>query len=536
MNFEGFSTGNKSVQVISTDASSLQQDYTEAHGKRLESRGGHFSSSQLIPVYCAALVGYDADDVYNNLLYNLREELVRTDKLLIFKADSFNNPRNDETGAFTSIDRTDKHKMISGLCARLIFPNDPVRTDSVRRALSDMLSHSSDPVGKLFNVGVKLVVWYNRCINCTGEFQSGLREIPVMLFYGNITSLELQLLHLLSYAGFDVLYITPDKSGIQMLKEENYCSRMQIFELPNSKEVIPYPDKEVKTRVATVAYNAERELDTLLYGGDTMFRDYQFSDMESTVLKTTYDEIDVLWHQQSRYRTGFQVMGDRVRVPNIFAKISGVPDGNIRRYWDDVEEKLSPSTVIMVKAPAYKAPMESQLRMFDPYHDGHTLWVDKLKKSELNKYGFLSDELQLLIFNKIQEAYDSKFLDFEDERELMQYLIYVGLNLDRSILRILQKYDFTKDIPKFIVIDAIEDPFSKIECVQLVLLSMLGFDILIYTPTGYRNLEAYIKPNAYELHQMNEYKYNVTVPRFKIPDKIQQKKGGLFQNLFRKGR
>jgi hypothetical protein len=110
------------------------------------------------------------------------------------------------------------------------------------------------------------------------------------------------------------------------------------------------------------------------------------------------------------------------------------------------------------------------------------------------------------------------------------------MNLDRNILRILQKYDFTKDIPKFIVIDAIEDTFSMRECIQLVFLSMLGFDILVYAPTGYRDLETFVSPKAYENHRMNEFKYNVTVPRFKIPDKIPQKKSGLFSNLFKKGR
>lgn len=310
---------------------------------------------------------------------------------------------------------------------------------------------------------------------------------------------------------------------------------MQIFELENSKPVMPYPDKEVRTKVATVAYNAERELDTVLYGGDTMFRDFQFSDMEAAVLKTTYDEIDVLWNEFARFRTGFSVKGQRVVVPTIFAKISGIRDGNVNAYWDEVRDKLTPNTILTVKSPAYRAPDKSMLRKYDPYHDGHHLFVEKLKQSPMNPYGFLSDELQLLILNKIQEAFDSGYLMIDD-REKMQQLIFAGLNLDRNVLRILQKYDFTKEIPKFIVIDTIEDTFSIMECTQLVLLGMLGFDILIYTPTGYRDLETFISPTAYELHQMNEYKYNLSVPKFKIPDKVQPKKGGLFQNLFRKGR
>ena len=114
----------------------------------------------------------------------------------------------------------------------------------------------------------------------------------------------------------------------------------------------------------------------------------------------------------------------------------------------------------------------------------------------------------------------------------------MGLNLDKEILRILQKFDFTKDIPKFIVVDTIEDTFSKVECIQLVLLNLLGFDILIYTPTGYKDLETYISPNAFETYTMNEFKYNTRIPRFKLPSTVPEpnNNGGFINKLFKKGR
>ena len=116
-------------------------------------------------------------------------------------------------------------------------------------------------------------------------------------------------------------------------------------------------------------------------------------------------------------------------------------------------------------------------------------------------------------------------------------MLYVGTNLEREILKLLQKYDFTKDIPKLIIIDVIEDTFSKIECIQLVLFNLLGFDMLVYTPTGYRNIETFVSDAAFETHTMNEFEYNVHIPKFKIPDSIPEPSGkGLFGKLFKKGR
>ena len=119
----------------------------------------------------------------------------------------------------------------------------------------------------------------------------------------------------------------------------------------------------------------------------------------------------------------------------------------------------------------------------------------------------------------------------------MPMIIYVGTNIDREILKLLQKYDFTKDIPKLIVIDVIEDTFSKVECIQLLLYNLLGFDILVYTPTGYKNIETFVSDEAFETHTMNEFQYNIRVPKFKIPDSIPEPDdGGLFGKLFKKGR
>ena len=340
----------------------------------------------------------------------------------------------------------------------------------------------------------------------------------------------------MSRLGIDVLYICSNLTGLTALKQNNLEGRMQIFELPCSLPVTPYPDKLVKAKLATVAYNASRELDNILYNSNTIFRDFQFSDMQSLTLKTTYDEIDVLWHQPSKYRTGFGASETRVTVPNIFAKISGVKDGNLNAYWDSVKWKLSPDTRVIIKSPSYKKYAESQLDVYKPYYNGEQILTEKLKNSPLNKYNYLSDNLQNLIFSKMQEAVDSGFLKL-DQNELLPMILYVGTNLDREVLKLLQKYDFTKDIPKLIIIDVIEDTFSKVECIQLVLYNLLGLDILIYTPTGYRNIETFVSDMAFETHTMNEFEYNVHIPRLKIPDTIpEQSSGGLFSKLFKKGR
>lgn len=541
MIFEGFSTENKKlVQTISTTFRTLAEDITESHSERLSSRGGHFTAEQLIPVYFAAVVGVpsgeDEKAGFRNMLYELRESLIKSPKLLFYSEYNLKPPSPEELSAFDGIvsDSGDDSVLLESLKGAINIEGDEVRTNLARETLPLFLSGMSG--NDMFSAASTLIVRMNRCFG-SEAFKRDHTEIPVLMYYGNIGPSETAFLHFMSRLGTDVLYICGDTSGLAELKRNNLEGRMQIFELPCSAPAEPYPDRPVRAKLATAAYNASKELNNILYNSNTIFRDFQFSDMRTVTLKTTCEEIDVLWHQPARYRTGFEVNGDKVTVPNIFAKISGVKDGNLNAYWDSVKRKLSPDTRVIIKAPSYRKYADSQLGIFSRYFRGEQILTEQLKASPLNKYGYLSDSLQTLIFSKMQEAVDSGFLKIPAEK-LLPLVIYVGTNLDREILRLLQKFDFTKDIPKLIIIDVIEDTFSMIECIQLVLYSLLGFDILICTPTGYRDIETFVSETAFETHTMNGFEYNVHIPRLKIPDSIPEPKdsGGLFGRLFKKGK
>ncbi len=539
MVFEGFSTENKKlVQTVTTSSETLNKDIFESHAERLASRGGHFTADQLIPVYFAAFVGtpmeIDAQNEFRNMLFKLRDDLIRSPKLLFYIENEMKAPSQEELSIFDGIDASaDREKLLSDITERISIPFDELRTKLAKEALPLFLKNMNGEA--MLETARTLIIRMNRCL-CSDIYKNDHSEIPVLLYYGGIAPDGVMFLHFMSRLGLDVVYVCSSKAPLPTLSRNNLEGRMQIFELSASTPVAPYPDKPVRTKISTVAYNAYKELDTILYSGNTMFRDFQFEDMQSVTLKTTYDEIDILWHQQAKYRTGFDVKDDKAVVPTIFAKISGVKDGDMGDYWNSVKKKLSPYTRLIYKSPGYKKYGESQLGVYSPYYSGNKIFTDQLKNSPVNKYGFLSDSLQTLIFSKMQEAVDSGFLKLP-ANELVPMVIYVGTNIDREILKLLQKYDFTKDIPKLIVIDAIEDTFSKVECIQLVLYSLLGFDIIVYTPTGYKNIETFVSDAAFETHVMNEFQYNVHIPRFKIPDSVPEPDGGgLFGKLFRKGR
>ncbi len=521
------------VQRLSTTAAGIFEDFMVDRRTRVVKSGGVFTEDGVIPVYCAALIGFDDEAVYSNMLLKFKEGFAGSKKQLIFIEKPLANPTADEIKLLGSVTRNSTSDMIDDLALRIKLNGDPVRTalaqTELRKLLNELYTGNQTVT---FNYGSKLISWLYRCTQAR-KYAVQYEDIPVILYYGAISQSELYFLNFMSRCGFDVIYITPDKQLLDLVIDRNQGGRMQIFQLPQSRESGSYPDKPVKMKMATVAYSAERELDTMLYGGDAgIFRDFQFPNSQTVTLKTTLEEIGILWKQEARFRQGFATSGNLVTVPNIFAKISGVKDGNISAYWEEIRGRLTPETILRVKEAKDPQPGDLDLSAYRSFCRNGKIDTERLKASTLNRCSYLPDRIQDMYLFKMQEAVDSGFLKLSGD-ELMCSVLHYGLNMDKEFMKMLQSFDFTKQLPKLIWIDPVEQTFTLEECVQLVLCSLIGFDILIYTPTGYKNLETFVSADAFEEHTLNEFMYNVEVPKFKIPSETRN--SGFFGRLFRKG-
>lgn len=521
------------VERLSTTAAGIFEDFMTDRRTRVVKHGGVFTEDGVIPVYCAALIGYDEEAVYTNMLLKFKESFAGSKKQLIFIEKPLANPTADEIKLLGSVTRSSTSDMIDDLALRIKLNGDPTRTalaqTELRKLLNELYTGNQTVA---FNYGSKLISWLYRCTQAR-KYAVQYEDIPVILYYGAISQSELYFLNFMSRCGFDVIYITPDKQLLDLVIDKNLGGRMQIFQLPQSKESGSYPDKPVKMKMATVAYSAERELDTMLYGGDAgIFRDFQFPNSQTVTLKTTLEEIGILWKQEARFRQGFATSGNLVTVPNIFAKISGVRDGSISAYWEEIRERLTPDTILRIKEAKDAQPENPDLSAYRSFYRNGKIDTEQLKSSTLNRCSYLPDRIQDMYLYKLQETVDSGFLKLSGD-ELMCSVLHWGLNMDKEFMKMLQSFDFTKQLPKLIWIDAVEQTFTLEECVQLVLCNLIGFDILIYTPTGYKNLETFVSADAFEEHTLNEFMYNLEVPKFKIPSET--KNSGFFGRLFRKG-
>ena len=84
--------------------------------------------------------------------------------------------------------------------------------------------------------------------------------------------------------------------------------------------------------------------------------------------------------------------------------------------------------------------------------------------------------------------------------------------MPKEILRLIQKFDFTKKNPKLVYINSGEKGISLEDSILIAFLNLLGFDIVFFVPTGYQTVEKHFNKLNLEEHQIGEYKYDLKIP------------------------
>lgn len=480
----------------------------------------------------SACFGADERSEYRNRLFHLKQQLEGRPAKQILIDHKIAAPTVDEAAPFRTVDKNQpRPALIRDLCARLAPACGRVQCLLAQCALEQILSlcPERDPV-RFYNYGVRLACWLRRYMEllfdaCQTAYQ------PAAVFYGPITSGEISLLWGLAHTGCDVLYFCPDRTAKAVFDGHFLPKDWRELDFPDTLPVEPFPQREERLQAATAAYHASRELDTLLYRDTGIFRDRQFARSQPITLKTTYDEIAQLWKEEAQYRPSFGTRDGVVYVPNLFAKISGVDRGDKALYWDNIRAMVTEQTYLVTSLPFWKreGTRETRSQAGALFH-GSRLDPDAVKRSPLYRYAHLPDDTQDYILEKIQALIDYDMIA-DGGACLPHSILSTLMNLDKELLRLLQNFDFTRTIPKLLIVDVQETLFSLEECILLAFLNQVGFDIAVFSPTGYRDLEAHLRPDSFETHIVGPFLFDLSVP-----DLRRRPPGDWFNRLFGAGR
>lgn len=468
--------------------------------------------------YNAFVVQYGVEDklLFPSDMVAFYQQLKREGRKVCLENGRLPPPTPEEIAAVRRRNHQTAEQLAADLAANLQYPNNQQLQTLMRQAFLDVVLEEDKAVGgnlnRLLNKAVYLVAWMKRYQK--DLFQNWQApEVGVFLLFGACSGdNEALFLRLLAKLPVDVLVLLPDLNAPCVLKDPALLDLHKEQSLP----MTDFPVEPSQMRVRTAAYQAEREMDSILYQNTGLYRAKQHQKAEAVTLQTMYEEIGLLWDQELKYRPGFAAEGDTVTVPVLLEKICGIKDGPILPYWLDIKKLVTPETTLVTKLPWQTGleanPMKPYATQF--LRQGR-LQREKIKQHKDYPYGILRPEIQDYLLDKLQVLLDEKLIAGTYQNGTEYTIVSTILGLPKDLLRRIQNFDFTKKNPKLIIISTTEETLSLEDSILVAFLNLVGFDILFFVPTGYQSIEKYFqKPFANE-HQLGPYRYDLQVPDFR---------------------
>ncbi|MBQ8825201.1 MAG: hypothetical protein IJZ64_08260, partial [Ruminococcus sp.] len=262
---------------------------------------------------------------FQSELIQFHTELLNQKRKVVIVENSISPPVPDEINTVKRGIYQNVEQMMMDLSTKIYNYSDATMNSILRKAFIDVFKELSEDKNmtlmKLVNIAIYVICWYRR-------FQYELfsnwknKEVSCFIKFGVCqNSKEAIFIKFLTHLPIDVIIFNPNLNDNMNIINDKLLYNVYY---PEKLNIDSFPDRNSYVRIGTAAYHAERELDTLMYTDSGMYRNHQYSKAVSVTLRTMYEEIEILWQQELKYRPSFSTVEGVVNMPVIFAKVSGV--------------------------------------------------------------------------------------------------------------------------------------------------------------------------------------------------------------------
>ena len=478
----------------------------------------------------ARINGCDNRNTYVNNLYLLYQDLKKANRSIKVINNKITNPSVDEISKIKRGNYANENQLIMDLKKNINLKSNTF-IDVARDAFVDTMIETGKlmnmDLNKMMNKGIYILCWFQRYIPDLLGNTDIHSPAPILIYFGNVeTNTESLFLNMAAKLPIDVIIFNPEKKGDKLTGE-----RLYEVNFEETLKVNEYPTDGNNLSMGTMAYNAERDLDTMMYSDTGMYRDMQFSKANIIKLSTTYEEINIYWKQEARFRPNFSTVDDIVNIPVMFAKISGVANSDTNTYFQNIKDLLTDTTLIYKNENIYDRNCTVAAGVPSFFKNGR-LDREGIKHSQIYKYDYLRAETQDYILDKLSELLRRKTIAGTGQNGTEYKIITIVLDLPKEILRFIQSFDFTKCPPKLIIVNTTETVISLEDSIIVAFLNLIGFDIVFFIPTGYDNVNKYFNNQIMEEHIIGNYLYDIAIPDFNRLRSVKEKKKSFFSRLF----
>lgn len=354
-----------------------------------------------------------------------------------------------------------------------------------------------------------------KALCCRYFSQVSKAKVGTLLYYGSITEKkEIQLLDFAKELPMDVIILNH-------AKEESYDFKgdFMVIEEEFASPLAQFPDEVLATGAASV----EKTLDQVLYGDENFSRPNQYSDVESIILNVTKEDVTGLWGEEIKMRTGYGIENGKVIVPTLYAQITGLGNFSKRSYIDFVSALTQNSMCFVTEAleiSPIKLKGDSSLKTMSDKHFNKKFAEKVLSMTPLS---ILSQEKQNLLIEKANEVIKKyKF------NSIWDVLTFAGIlfAVPEALAQLIHVWDLTKVNPKIVMVLTGTRKLESKEEVMLQYLHAIGFDVLLFVPTGYGLVTEDLLRSGLQKIDLSNYNFSIQY------SEIVSNRKGLLNRLF----
>ena len=354
-----------------------------------------------------------------------------------------------------------------------------------------------------------------KALCCRYFSQVSKAKVGTLLYYGSITEKkEIQLLDFAKELPMDVIILNH-------AKEESYDFKgdFMVIEEEFASPLAQFPDEVLATGAASV----EKTLDQVLYGDENFSRPNQYSDVESIILNVTKEDVTGLWSEEIKMRTGYGIENGKVIVPTLYAQITGLGNFSKRSYIDFVSDLTQNSMCFVTEAleiSPIKLKGDSSLKTMSDKHFNKKFAEKVLSMTPLS---ILSQEKQNLFVEKANEMIKKyKF------NSIWDVLTFAGIlfAIPEALAQLIHVWDLTKVNPKIVMVLTGTRKLESKEEVMLQYLHAIGFDVLLFVPTGYGLVTEDLLRSGLQKIDLSNYNFSIQY------SEIVSNRKGLLNRLF----
>lgn len=354
-----------------------------------------------------------------------------------------------------------------------------------------------------------------KALCCRYFSQVSKEKVGTLLYYGSITEKkEIQLLDFAKELPIDVIILNH-------AKEESYDFKgdFMVIEEEFASPLAQFPEEVLATGAASV----EKTLDQVLYGDENFSRPNQYSDVESIILNVTKEDVTGLWSEEIKMRTGYGIENGKVIVPTLYAQITGLGNFSKRSYIDFVSDLTQNSMCFVTEAleiSPIKLKGDSSLKTMSDKHFNKKFAEKVLSMTPLS---ILSQEKQNLLVEKANEMIKKyKF------NSIWDVLTFAGIlfAIPEALTQLIHVWDLTKVNPKIVMVLTGTRKLESKEEVMLQYLHAIGFDVLLFVPTGYGLVTEDLLRSGLQKIDLSNYNFSIQY------SEIVSNRKGLLNRLF----